>query len=133
MPGLRKQPALRIIMVDDNRDDMELTEWELRSHQIACQIVAVVTKEAFESELERKPDLIISDLNTPRLDGLSALALAARKHPNVPFVILSGTMREETKAVALASGASACILKDDRERLVSVVRRLCHTSPVTRD
>jgi CheY-like chemotaxis protein len=116
---------LRIILVEDDPNDIELTQLHLRTYRITCEIVAVDTKPAFESELERKPDLILSNLNLVRLDGLSALAIAAKKCPRTPFVFLSGTMREEARAVASVRGATDFVLKQDTEHLVSVIRRVC--------
>ena len=116
---------LRIVLVEDDSRDIELTQAHLVVHHIACEIEAVDTKAAFELALERRLDLILSDMNVVRLDGLSALSIAAKKCPQIPFVFLSGSMREETKAVAFAGGATDFVLKGDIEKLVSVIRRLC--------
>jgi CheY-like chemotaxis protein len=116
---------LRIVLVEDDPNDIELTQVHLRTYRITCEIVAVDTKPAFESELERKPDLILSNLNLVRLDGLSALEMAAKKCPMTPFVFLSGTMREETRAMVSVRGATDFVLKHDTEHLVSVIRRVC--------
>jgi CheY-like chemotaxis protein len=111
--------------VEDDPNDIEFTQWKLR--HLGCQIVSVETLPQFEAELERRPDLILSDMNVTRLDGFSALAIATKKCPDVPFVLLSGTLHEETRVVALARGAAACLLKDDPDpdSLERVIRRLC--------
>lgn len=124
MQPTHQNPELRIVFVEDDPNDIELMRSLLQSHRIACRLIAVSTKEQFEVELNSDPDLILSDLNVVRLDGLSALAIAKQKCPHVPFLILSGTLREETRALALSGGATACILKDDGDKLVSVIRRV---------
>jgi len=116
---------LRIVLVEDDPNDIELTQIHLRTYRITCEIVAVDTKPAFESELKRRPDLILSNLNLVLLDGLSALDIAAKKCPTTPFVFLSGTIREETRAVASIRGATDLVLKHDTEHLVAVIRRVC--------
>jgi len=126
MPDTKKRSRkLRIVLVEDDPRDIELTQAKLVANHIACDLVPVHSKSAFESELEEKPDIILSNSNVVRLDGLSALAIASKKCPLIPFVFLSGSVREDTKAVAFARGAADFVLKDDTDALVSVVRRLC--------
>ena len=68
-----------------------------------CQ--RVETPEALESALERQPwDLIIADYRLPRFDGLAALALVKEKGLDVPFIIVSGYITEETAVAAMKAG-----------------------------
>jgi len=117
---------LRILLVEDDPFDIELTQAHLVTHNIACDLVAVRTKSAFEAELEQKPHLILSDCNVLPLDGMSALAIATKKCPLTPFVFLSGAVSEGTKAPAFAHGATDFVLKHDVAKLVSIIRHLCH-------
>jgi DNA-binding NarL/FixJ family response regulator len=58
-----------------------------------------------------KPDLVLLDLRMPGLDGLSALELIKRDHPEIKVVILSASSDPAVIQTALARGASAYILK----------------------
>ena len=120
-----KRADLRIVLVEDNPYDVELTTAQLRGYQVSCCIVAVATREAFEAELAKEPDLILSDLSVPCFEGTSVLALAKAKCPDVPFVFLTGSFREELKATVLASGADDYVLKGDIKRLLQAIDRLC--------
>jgi DNA-binding NarL/FixJ family response regulator len=57
------------------------------------------------------PDLVVLDLQMPKLDGLTCLDLIRRHHPDVTVVIFSATAAAEEIGVALRNGASAYVLK----------------------
>jgi signal transduction histidine kinase len=68
-------------------------------------------------------DLIISDQALPGFDGLSALKVTRAKWPDLPFILMSGTVGEEFAIESLKSGATDYVLKDHRLRIVLAVRR----------
>jgi PAS domain S-box-containing protein len=87
-------------------------------------VVHVKNRDQFEAAIALGPfDLILSDFALPDYDGLSALSLARDKHPNVPFILLSGTLGEDQAVESLKSGATDYILKQRLTRLVPAVRR----------
>jgi len=59
----------------------------------------------------------------PGFDGLSALALAREKCPDVPFIFISGTLGEDVAIESLRRGATDYLLKDRPSRLGSAIRR----------
>ena len=69
------------------------------------------------------PDLILSDYSLPGFDGLSALGLARTRLPDVPVVIVSGAIGEETAIDVLKAGATDYVLKQRLSRLGPVVKR----------
>lgn len=75
-------------------------------------------------------DLIITDINMPRLDGfglIEALRSQQRRHVDRPILVLTTEFTEEKKAQARAAGATGWIVKPfDPERLVAAVRRVVH-------
>ena len=83
----------------------------------------------FEAALgEDRLDIILADYRLPAYDGLSALRLAKKQRPEVPFIFVSGTMGEDAAIEALTRGATDYVLKDKLSRLVPAVRRALQES-----
>jgi DNA-binding NtrC family response regulator len=68
-------------------------------------------------------DLILSDFTLPAFDGLSALKIARAERPDLPVILVSGTLGEERAVDALKNGATDYILKERLTRLAPAVRR----------
>lgn len=118
------EKELRILMLEDAATDAELIERELRRANIKFCATRVETKEAFVNELEHHvPDLILSDFTLPSFDGLSALAIARERCPDVPFIFVSRTLGEELAIETLKSGAIDYVLKERLSRLAPSLRR----------
>jgi len=117
-------PALHILHLEDDVNDAALIQATLTGGGIACTIQRVETSADFWAALERGGvDLVISDYLLPHFDGLSALKLVRGKWPDLPFILVSGTLGEEQAIESLKSGATDYVLKDRLLRLVSAVRR----------
>src|SRR3989442_12869267 len=117
-------PALRILHLEDNPADGELIQSMLEAGGIASTMQRVETPADFESALDQGCfDLIMSDQALPGFDGLSAVGLAPKKHPEVPFIFVSGTIGEELAVDSLKQGATDYVLKDRLSRLVTSVER----------
>ncbi|MGH8140290.1 MAG: EAL domain-containing protein [Steroidobacteraceae bacterium] len=115
---------MRVLFVEDIATDAELALRRLRMDGIECSFRRVETEEAFVAALrERNCDLILSDFSLPRFDGLSALSIAVREAPDVPFIFVSGTIGEERAIEALRRGAVDYVLKSNLKRLAPAVRR----------
>jgi PAS domain S-box-containing protein len=115
---------LRILSVEDDPKDTELIQDLLEAEDIACEIVRVDTQAALEASLEQGGiDLILADYTLPTFDGISALKLAMKACPEVPFLFVSGTLGEEIAIEALKVGATDYVLKTRLSRLVPSVGR----------
>jgi PAS domain S-box-containing protein len=68
-------------------------------------------------------DLVISDYALPGFDGLSALKILQKSKQDIPFIIVSGAIGEETAVAAMRAGAHDYIMKDELSRLVPAIRR----------
>src|SRR6202034_4198418 len=68
-------------------------------------------------------DLILADYTLPSFDGLSALKLARRGWPQLPFIFVSGTLDEEVAIEALKIGATDYVFKTRLSRIVPSVKR----------
>ena len=91
---------LHVLIVEDVPSDAELAVRELKKVLTNHMVQVTDTEEGFEKALETfKPDLIISDYKMPSFNGLSALKIKQKKCPFIPFVILTGSMNEDTAII----------------------------------
>jgi two-component system cell cycle sensor histidine kinase/response regulator CckA len=114
---------VHVLIVEDLPTDAELTEREVRKALGACRFRRVETREDYVAALEDlQPALIVSDFKLPRFDGLSALKLALEHCPDVPFIILTGSMNEDTAVECMKAGAWEYVIKEHIKRLGPAVR-----------
>ncbi len=117
-------PRLRVLHLEDSPRDAELIRHRLDAGGLVCDILVADGKDRFETALAEEPfDLIISDYNLPGYDGVAALKQAQTIQPNVPVILISGTVVEEQAVRCLHIGATDYLLKQRLERLVPAVRR----------
>ena len=116
---------LCVLILEDAPADAELCQRELARAGLRFKARCVGSRPAFESALaEFAPDLIISDFSLPgAFDGLSALALARAKLPEVPFIFVSGTIGEDRAVEAMKLGATDYVWKGRLQRLGPAVTR----------
>ncbi len=116
-------PTLRILHLEDDPADAALVAALLADEGLACAITRTATREQFVAALDGEYDLVLADFAIPGFDGISAQRLALERHPDVPFVFVSGTMGEEVAIERLKAGATDYVLKQRLQRLPSAVRR----------
>jgi putative two-component system response regulator len=118
------EKKLLILNLEDNPNDTELIKEILEDGGIDCEIMRVETEEEFRAACDKGGfDIVLADFNLPSYDGLSALAVAMKICPDIPFIFVSGKMGEEVAIESLKSGATDYILKNNMKRLVSSLRR----------
>jgi PAS domain S-box-containing protein len=115
--------ALRILNLEDNPLDAELTEAMVAARWPQCNFIRVDTREDFITALDDDLDLILSDYTMPGFSGRDALTLAHEKRPEVPFLFVSGTIGEDAAVEALKNGATDYVLKHRLMRLIPAVDR----------
>ena len=117
------ETRIRILHVEDVPADAELAERELIKAGITFDIRRVETREAFLAGIaDFVPDLILSDYRLPEFDGMQALRLAGEHAPNVPVIITTGSVNEETAVDCMKAGAVDYVLKEQLGRLGTAVR-----------
>lgn len=115
---------IRILLLEDSATDADLVRHALRHSGIAFTLECVDHRTGFIQQLEKRPpDLILSDFSLPSIDGYTALALAREKHPDAPFIFVTGTLGEEVAIETLKKGATDYVLKHRVSRLVPSVHR----------
>ncbi len=111
-------------MVEDSEDDVLLLMRELRRGGYDPVFERVDTPEAMKAALDARIwDIIVADYVMPRFSGLAALSLLHQTGRDIPFIIASGKMGEDTAVEVMKAGAHDYILKDNLSRLVPAVRR----------
>ena len=119
---------LRILFVEDNPQDTELALRELRRAGYLPEWSRVETKAAYLAALHSGLDIILSDYKMPQFDGQQALQLLLQQKLEIPFIIVSGTIGEETAVEAIKLGATDYLLKDRLARLGPAVKRALEQS-----
>jgi PAS domain S-box-containing protein len=116
--------SIRILHLEDNDHDAELTAYHLQKQNLECDITRVSSKEQFLLALKKEQfHIIISDYSLPSCSGLEALKIAREKNPEIPFVFYSRAIGVEHAIKALKLGATDYVLKDRMVRLSQSIRR----------
>lgn len=114
---------LSILILEDVPADARLMENALQEAQISFRAVQVNNRAAFLRELEnRPPDIVLSDYSLPQFNGMSALRLVKEKYPELPFIIVTGAVSEETAVECIKAGAEDYVLKNHLGRLSASVK-----------
>ena len=122
-PAERLKPV-RILHLEDNRDDCVLIRQKLLNGGLECALLPAATRAEYERAIQAGGiDLILSAYTLPGYSGEAALTAARTSCPAVPFIFVSGTLGEEKAVDALKGGATDYVLKARLERLVPAVRR----------
>ncbi len=117
------QSTLRILHLEDDKNDAEIVKAVLEEGGIDCNVARVETRDDFVAALNDDFDLVLADLSLPSFDGLAALQITLERRPELPFIFVSGTLGEEAAIDALKIGATDYILKERLSRIVNSVRR----------
>jgi len=115
---------LRILHLEDDPNDAVLVQAALEAEGITIAATRVENRDDFVAALEHGGiDLILSDFSMPAFDGFSAIATVRAGWPDLPVILVSGTLGEELAVDSLKSGATDYVLKGHLFRLAPAVRR----------
>jgi len=121
---MNENQRLNILHLEDEPDFAELVRLLLEQGGVVADIRRVGERAGFAQALEDGGfDLIISDYHLPSFTGLEAMAMAKKKFPHTPFILVSGTIGEQAAIESLRAGATDYVLKQQPDRLPSAVRR----------
>ena len=108
---------IRVLLLEDNPADAALVIAELRRGGLLLEVKTVETKAAYLECLNSSFDAIISDYDLPQFNAREALVLLQAGKFDIPFIVVSGTMGEETAVELIKLGAADYLLKDRLARL----------------
>jgi signal transduction histidine kinase len=118
----------KILHLEDSRLDHELVMTHLVRGGLAVRVTRVDTEAQFLAALAQPWDAIISDYNLPGFSGLVALDLLRASGNEVPFVLVSGEIGEDTAVTAMRNGASDYLIKGNLARLVPALLHAIESS-----
>jgi len=115
---------LRVLVVEDRDDDVVLLLEELRRSGYDVTHDCVETESALRLALQHSSwDILISDFSLPTMTAHDVLAAAGRLRPDLPCIVISGTVAEESAVDVLRAGARDFVVKDRMTRLVPAIAR----------
>ncbi len=116
--------SLRLLMIEDNPDDEALIIRSIRKGGFDVEHLRVENRaQLIEALRQQDWDIVLSDYQMPEFNGLNALRTVKERSPDLPFIIVSGTIGEELAVEAMRSGAQDYLMKDNLARLVPAIRR----------
>jgi two-component system, cell cycle sensor histidine kinase and response regulator CckA len=115
---------LRVLIIEDSTIDAKLVIQELQRMGQPLECERVETAGEMRAALDRTTwNAVIADWTMPRFTATAALAILKEKGLDLPFIIVSGTIGEETAVEAMRAGAHDYVLKDRLRRLAPAVER----------
>src|SRR5262249_14970645 len=123
----------KTLIIEDNENDAELLlrhlagEYEVEYQRVDTSGAAraALTNEAWE--------IILSDFRMPTFSAPEALELVKELQPGIPFIIISGTIGEETAVNAMLAGADDFFIKGNLRRLIPAIERELREAQVRRE
>jgi PAS domain S-box-containing protein len=117
-------PDLRVLIVEDSEDDIELIVLELQREGYNTQYQQVASKDAMSAAVQSASfDIVLCDYKMPHFNGVEALKLWKEFGFPQPFIIVSGTIGEEAAVEALKMGANDYVMKDNLAKLGPAIDR----------
>lgn len=114
---------LHILILEDVPEEAILVERALRREKFAYVSRRVDSRDGFEDALKNfEPDIVLSDHALPTFNSIEALELCRKFNPEIPFILVTGTVSEEFAVTCIKRGADDYILKSNLTRLGSAIR-----------
>src|ERR1035437_10043087 len=118
------EKQLHILIIEDSESDAALIIRFLKKADYNIKYEVVDSAPTMEAALERNRwDFVISDFTLPQFNALSALSILQATKIDIPFIVVSGTVGEETAVEIMKAGAHDYIMKENLSRLVPVLNR----------
>jgi len=117
-------PVTRLLLVEDDENDATLILASMRNAGLQITHHRVWSRVALEEALAQEQwSAVLCDYNLPQFDGLAALSVVRARDADIPFIIVSGAIGEETAVAAMRNGAQDFVMKQSLGRLGAVLVR----------
>ena len=118
------KPSLEVLIIEDSMVDSELIRHELRrcDFNVSCHVVQ--SADEFKARLrETLPDVILADYNLGQWRGMDAVETLRERRLDIPLILVSGALGDETAVECIKQGATDYVLKDKLARLPAAIHR----------
>ena len=123
---------LFVLVVEDNLADFELIGNELARFGFTARCERVETEADFTARLEQRPDIVLADDSPAGFENLRALEILHDSGLVIPFIVLTGALRDDAGVECLKKGAADYLLKDRIGNLGPAVQRALEEAEVRR-
>src|SRR5260370_979213 len=128
------QQPLKVLIVEDRQHDAALLVRELRRGGYELSYERVDTETTMVDALNRESwDIVCADYSMPQFNSNAALAVIAELGIDVPLIVVSGSVGEETAVEVMRAGAQDLILKHNLKRLPLAVARELEAAKTRRE
>lgn len=115
---------LSLLLLEDSELDAEVLVYTLQLGGYAIDWRRVDTETGLKQALdERSWELVFVDYTIPGYSGIAALEFINKQHPEIPALMISGSMGEDNAVEAMRAGAKDYFVKGNYSRLVPAIRR----------
>lgn len=121
---MTSKTPLKLLVIEDSKDDCDLLLRELKRNGYEPKHALVETPDGMQEALAIADwDVIICDYSMPRFSAIEALAILKQSGRDIPFIIVSGAIGEETAVEAMKAGAHDYLMKNNLLRLSPAIER----------
>lgn len=114
---------LKILVVEHSPNDVQLAIRALQQAGYESTVVQVETQEELRKKMDDDYDIVLADYRLPGWTGMDALRILRQHKIEAPFILVTGTLGEETAVECVKQGVSDFVLKDRLLRLPAAVGR----------
>ena len=115
---------MKILMLEDVVTDAKLNAVQLSKDGFNFTYKLVNSEDSYIKAIkEDPPDLILSDYNLPQFNGLEALEILKELNPGIPFIMVTGSLDDETAVQCIKQGAWDYVIKEHIVRLGAAVKK----------
>jgi two-component system cell cycle sensor histidine kinase/response regulator CckA len=123
-PAAHDASPLRLLMIEDSQNDVDLCLRELRKARIEYQVDVVTSPWQFASKVRANNyDVILTDYNMPGWRGTEVLYILEDLRMDIPVIMVTGSLGEENAVECIKLGAKDYVLKDKLVRLPLAIRQ----------
>jgi len=125
---------VKILILEHEPDDIDLLQYQLKKGGLSYSATVLQERELYTRTLsDLRPDIVLSDYVLPDFDGATAFYIKQEVSPDIPFIIVSGTIGEEKAVDLIKAGVTDYVLKDKMFTIVPKISRALKESRELRE